>query len=218
MSFGSRIPAVATNLTSLAIALGIAASANALSLADLVAPGASFSAGNGTSYSGFVVKIQGKGRSDDLRDYQVVPTAEGFLLTSHVSGKRKGSSINLRYAVTGPDLFRAAVAVDAGQVRRGQLAVSEKLFQIDRIDTLQAWTREGKTVDSATFDTLVALQVREKISIRGDGSLARSGASVNHSFEVIHPTPEPTTALMLAAGLAGLAAARGRRRCRQDSR
>ena len=208
MSFGSRFPAVAAGLTSLTIALGIPGISNALSLADLVVPGASFSAGNGTSYSDFIVKIRGKGLSDDLGDYEVLPAAEGFLLRVEVGGKPIGGRIKLRYGVTGPDLLRADVAIDTGQANRARLAVTERLFDVDRIDMLKTWTRNGRASDSATFDALGALQVRERISIRGDHSPTGRGPSVTHSFHVGSPTPEPTTALMLAAGLAALAAGR----------
>jgi hypothetical protein len=218
MSFGSRLSAVAASLTSLTIVLGIPGVTNALSLADLATPGASFSAGNGIRYSNFIVKIQGRGLSHDLRDYEVVPAAEGFLLLGDVSGRRKGGRINLRYGVTGSRLFRAGVAIDAGQASHGKLAVTERLFDVDRIDMLQAWTRNGKTSDFATFDALLALQVREKITIKGDYSLARSGGAITHSFHANSPTPEPTTGLMLAAGLAALAATRHSRWCTRRSR
>jgi hypothetical protein len=218
MSFGSRLSAVAASLTSLTIVLGIPGVTNALSLADLATPGASFSAGNGIRYSNFIVKIQGKGLSHDLRDYEVVPAAEGFLLLGDVNGRRKGGRISLRYGVTGSRLFRAGVAIDAGQASHGKLAVTERLFDVDRIDMLQAWTRDGKTSDFATFDALLALQVREKITIKGDYALARSGGAVTHSFHARSSTPEPTTALMLAAGLAALAATRRSRWCTRSSR
>ena len=94
---------------------------------------------------------------------------------------------------------------------QGKLKVREKLFDQKKIDRLDVSLKKGVTRDAAVFDTLAVLRVKETIKIQGDYFLAGSGSSVSHSFTV--RTPEPTTILMLAAGLAGLAAA-GRRRAR----
>ncbi len=205
MLFGSRILTVAA---SLAIGLGIAASTNALSLADLVVPGASFSAGNGATFNNFVVKINGKGLSEDLSDYEIVPTADGFTLVGDFSDNRKGGKIKLTYDVAGSALVGASLAVGVDGGAEGLLKAKEKIFDEKKIGKLRVSSRSGETSDDAVLDSLAALHVKSKITIRGDHFLGGSGTSIDNS--VITSAPEPTTALMLAGGLAGLAAARRR--------
>ena len=86
-----------------------------------------------------------------------------------------------------------------------------KIFDAQIIGKLRVSSRSGKRSDDAAFDLLAALRVTEKIRVRGDHFLNGSGASIDHSF--VSLVPEPSTALMLIAGLAGLATA-GRRRSR----
>lgn len=207
MLLGNRILAV---VASLAIGLLIAGGASALSLADLVVSGESFSAGNGISYENFWVRIKGKGLIRDLSKYEVLPTADGFQLLGNVSEDPKGGKIRLAYDVIGSGIHVAGIAGDAGVASSGKLKVKEKLVDAMVIDILRISLEKGTTSDSALFPAVDSLRVKEKIRIKGDYFLDGSGSSVTHSFSA---SPEPTTALMLAAGLAGLAAA-GRRRSR----
>ena len=205
MLFGSRLLTVAA---SLAIGLGIAASTNALSLSDLVVPGASFSAGNGATFSNFVVKIKGKGLSENLSDYEVVPTASGFTLGGDFSQNRKGGKIKLTYDVAGSALVSTSLALGIDDGAEGLLKVKEKIFDERKIGKLRVSSRGGETSDDAVFDALAALHAQSKIKIQGDHFLGGSGASIDHSVSAL--APEPSTALMLAGGLAVLAAARRR--------
>jgi hypothetical protein len=207
MLFGSRIFALAASLT---MGLGIAASSNALSLADLVVPGASFSVGNGATFSNFVVKIKGKGLSEDLSLYEILPTDDGFALVGDFSESRKGGKIKLSYDVAGSALVSASLAIGIDNGADGLLKVKEKIFDEKKLGKLRVSTRSGEATDDLRFGGLDALQVASKIKIRGDHFLSGSGASIENSL--IASAPEPTTALMLAGGLAGLAAARRRLR------
>lgn len=194
----------------LAVGLAVGGGANAETLEDLLIPGATITSGNGVTYSNFGVKTKGKGLSLDLSKYTVVSTGDGFLLTGDLSESKKGGKLKLSYDVTGPDLIGADLAIAAGTGSKGKIKVKERLFGQKKLDKLTAKLKD--TSDSAVLAALGSLRVEETIKIKGDFFQAGSGSSVDHSFSMVH-TPEPTTALMLAAGLAGLAAA-GRRRSR----
>jgi hypothetical protein len=96
----------------------------------------------------------------------------------------------------------ATLAVGGGTGSKGKLKVKEKLSGPKKIDKLKA--KLGQS-DAAAFDARSFLNVQETIRIKGDYFRAGSGSSIDQSFTVV---PEPTTGLMLAAGLAGLAARR----------
>jgi hypothetical protein len=186
-----------------------------MSLADLVVHGASLEAGNGVTYGDFDVKIKGKGLSQDLSDYQVVSTADGFKLTGDFNtqgenGKKKAGKIKMTYDVTASSLVGAAVAIDADTGSRGKVQVWQKLFDDKKIDKLKASLKRG--LDTSEFGDRTTLSVKEVVAIKGDYFDDESDSSIDHTFTGSH-VPEPTTALMLAAGLAGLAAARRRRSC-----
>jgi hypothetical protein len=194
----------------LAVSLAVAGGASAQTLQDLTAPGASFSAG-GVTYDNFDVKIKGKGLSRDLTEYYIVPTGDGFALEGEFSemsskGKAKGGKIKLTYDATGIDLLGAGLAIDGGSGSDGKLKVKEKLSNGKKIDTLKVSFKKSDTSDSTVLNSLPALSVKETIRIKGDYFLDGSDSSVTHSFT--SPVPEPTTGLMLALGLAGLAAKR----------
>ncbi len=191
----------------LIVGLAVAGAANAVSLLDLVG-GASFVAG-GVTYSDFAAKIKGKSLSQDLGDYEITPTADGFTLTGDFSQSSKGGKIKLSYLATGTDLVGVGLAIDGGTGTDGKLKAKKKISDGGKkVAKLSADLKNGDTTDTAPLDSLAAVSVVEDIKIKGDYFLAGSGASVGNSFA---HTPEPTTALMLAAGLAGLAAA-GRKR------
>jgi hypothetical protein len=191
------------------LALGGAANAETKTLAELLYPGASFDAENGATYSNFDVKIKGKGLSKDPSEYYVVPTSDGFALTGEFSETKKGGKLKMKYTVSGPaGLEGASLFVGPGIGTEGKLKVKEKLHGSKKIDKLMASLKNGGTSDSAVFGARSYLNVNETIKIKGDYFRDGSDSSVDHSFSTV---PEPTTALMLAAGLAGLAAAGGRR-------
>jgi hypothetical protein len=216
----------------LAFGLSAAGGASALTLADLTVPRASFDAGNGVSYEQFEVRIKGKGLSADLSDYEVVSTADGFMLMGDFNESGKGGKIRLEYEVTGPALVGASLSIDVGsgsqfaasritgapaprvaakgRGREDQLKVTSQLFDSKKLDKLSVPLKNGGTSDAAVFDALTSLKVREGINVKGESFFNGNGSAVSHSFTV--PVPEPTTASMLAAGLAGLAVVRGRSR------
>ena len=215
-----------------AVGFAVAGAASALTLEDLTVPGASFDAGNGVTYESFEVKIKGKGLSADLSDYEVVSTADGFKLMGDFNETGKGGKIRLEYAVTGPLLVGASLAIDVGSGSplsasritgtpaarvaakgkggRSQLKVTSQLFAPKKLDKLSVPLKNGGTSDAAVFDALTSLKVKEGINVKGESFFNGNGSAVSHSFAV--SVPEPTTALMLAAGLAGLAVVRGRSR------
>jgi hypothetical protein len=221
---GSAKKALAST-TCLAVGLAVAGATNAESLKELTASGASIDAGNGVTYGNFEVKIKGEGLSSDLRDYLIITLANGFMLTGDFNESGKGGRIKLSYDVTGPNLVGAMLSVDAdaggsaalnrdagsrmaGDGRRkGKLKVKEKIWNGEKIDKLTASFEDGDTSDASEFDALTTLNVSERIKIKGEHFTLGSGSSVAHSFAV---APEPNTALMLAAGLVGIAAAKRR--------
>jgi len=207
MLFGSRILALAAIL---AICLGIPATSSALSLADLVVPGASFDAGNGTTFSEFAVRIKGRGLSRTLSDYLIVPTADGFELGGEFNNDPKGGKIKLTYRVTGLDLSGAAIEMPVNSGLEGYVSIKETVLGPGKNRRLIISTKRGLTSDEVMFEALSTFAMRSKIRIRGDYFQNGSNAVIDNSVTAV---PEPTTALMLAAGLGGLAAA-GRKRSR----
>jgi len=198
----------------LVLGLAVAGATSALTLSGLVEDDDFFSRG-GVTYSDFEVTIKGKGLSPDLGKYEVNPTDDGFLLTGdfskRVNGKAKGGKIKLSYVVTGFELRAASLAIDGGTGSDGKLRVREKVFDGGtKVAKLKAKLGNGDPIDEVPLiGDLTSLNIVEKIKIKGDYFLAGSDSSITNSFAA--HAPEPTTAVMLAAGLAGLTAA-GRRR------
>jgi hypothetical protein len=180
--------------------------------------GASLSAEDGISYEGFRARIRGQGLTRDLSKYQVVPTADGFQLSGVISEDRRGGKIKLVYDVIGTDFYEAGIhAIVTDDDPSGTLDVKQKLIEKKQlIDTLRISVAKDEMSDSSLLPALDSMRVKEKIKIKGDYFLQSTGVApeIHHSFSA---SPEPTTASMLAAGLAGLAAA-GHRRSRQPAR
>lgn len=200
-------------IAALAVGLAVSVEGKAVSLEDLLVAGAKLESGNGVTYSEFEVKTKGKGLSKDLSEYYVVPTFDGFLLTGDFSETKKGGKLKLEYTVSGPaalEIEGAALAVDPGTGTQGKLSAKEKLHGSKKIDLLKVALKKDVTraSDAGAFGARSYLHVTEKIKIKGDYFRDGSDSSVDRSF--IATVPEPTTVLMLAVGLAGLAVA-GRR-------
>lgn len=183
-----------------------ASGAAALSLADL-AGGGSFTAANGVSFAGFAVKVRGS-LSRDLADYEVVPTEDGFYVTGGTATRGRARAargrIQIRYDVGSGDpsgLLQGALAIQPGEER---VSAQGKLFDGRKRIAKLAADSLGALYDSADLGGVAGLHVRERIRLDG-GFVA---GWVSSSFTAV---PEPSTALLVGAGLAAAAASSRRR-------
>lgn len=184
----------------------LATGAAALSLADL-ASGGGFTSANGVSFTGFRVKVRGN-LTRDLSQYEVVPTPDGFYLTGDEVPRRRGSvargRLQIRYDVATDDptgILQGALAIQPGEER---VSAKRRLFDGRRRIARLSADSLGDLYDSVALAGLPGLRVRDRIKLDG---FVRGW--VSSSFTAV---PEPSTALLVAAGLAAVAALKQRRR------
>jgi PEP-CTERM motif len=177
----------------------------ALTLADL-ADGEGFTTANGVSFENFRVKVKGKVNSD-LSDYEVFKTTDGFVILDDGGPERDREGrgrFKLSFDVSSDDpagFQGGAIGIDPGDER---VKVRKQLFDgSKRIAKLLASTA-GPLSDLVDLGGARALHVKETIRVGG----GLGGASVMTRFDVV---PEPSTAALLAIGLAATAALRRRR-------
>ena len=182
------------------------APAQGLSLADLAA-GGSLTSGNGVVYENFSVQIKGK-LTRDLASYEVEATGQGFQVTGDSvaagRGRRAGrGSIQIRYdaSTDHPDGLQAgAFGILPGMTTVSQLSVKSTLFDgKQKLGKLDA--RLGGGFDELALGGLAGVHVKERIKLSG----GFGGSAVGGGFTAV---PEPSTLLLVAAGLAAGAALR----------
>lgn len=226
-----RFHAVRGFIAGLALVIGASATANALTLHDLVVGGQSFNSGNGTlTFSGFQATLTPT-LDLDLTHYDVAVTATGFQLTG-AFGVADGElgDMFLRYTVTATqDLINGASLFFNGQTLPAipglAASIAEDYFtaplQLPTLGSLfVARTGGGLDVNSASLTFVsphASIYVEKDILVDSRvlgpdqqpimGTVAAISV-IRQDFTVV---PEPGTMLMLAAGLAGLAMS-GRKR------
>lgn len=202
----SRTSSAARGFGILVVALLLGGTpAQGLSLADLAA-GGSLTSGNGVVYENFSVQIKGK-LTRDLASYEVAATGQGFLVSGDTvaagRGRRAGrGSIQIRYDVSTdhPDgLLGGSFGIVPGMTA-GPVSVKSTLFDgKQKLGKLNA--RLGGAFDEIALGGLAGLHVKERIKLSG----GFGGAAVGGGFTAV---PEPSTLLLVAAGLAAGAALR----------
>lgn len=188
------------------VALPLALPAHSMTLADLTVPGSMLEVG-GVQYGNFAVKIRGKGLDHDLSHYEVVTTDNGFdIQLASIGPKKRGGSpkfggkIKLDYDVAGHNLTMAALSIAAQP--DAVLKVTRKLFGPKKLAKLKL-ANPGKMSGEYDLTGRTWVHVRDRVRIRGSGLI--------HA-DVYNPVPEPGTGLLLAGGLAAIAALARRRR------
>ena len=184
-----------------------ASGARALSLADL-AGGGGFTTARGVSFGAFTVKVRGH-LSRDLTEYEVVATDDGFYVTGDAVPRRRARAargrIQIRYDVGTSDpggLLEATLAIQPGEER---VSAKGKLFDGRKPIGKLAADSLSDLHDSMGLGGIASLRVRERIRL--DGGFVRGW--VSSSFSAV---PEPSTAVLVGAGLAAAAAASRRRK------
>jgi hypothetical protein len=176
-------------------ALFMASGAGATTLADLIEPDARLVIG-GVVYENFAVKIKGKGLSRDLTNYGVVAEGSGFRIEIASIEPKRGGKIKLKYDASGIDLTHASLSVAAAP--GASLRVIRKLFGGKKkpLARMVVMNRAGWLSDEFDLDDRNLLHVRDSVRIRGGGAL--------HTAVVATVIPQPSTGLLLGAGLLGL--------------
>jgi hypothetical protein len=202
-----------------ALALGLGAPARALTLADLDA-GDDLTSLDGTlTFSDFSIAISGD-LNPDLGLYTVERLDAGFRINGAIAvADEAAGSLDLTYTVTaaGPleiagarIFFNAAVwGESASAVTMEELLSDGGGSMVGQLDLLVDGSGANTKVDEASFSELASLLVQKSISVDSEGAVAVTLSVIDQTFTVV---PEPATAGLLVAGLAGLAACAPRRR------
>jgi PEP-CTERM motif len=205
MRLGLPRTLAAFGLAALAASLG-PASASALTLADLVA-GESFSQ-DGVSYEGFRVKVLGRGLSRELSRYEVVPGPCGFQIGGDAATGNGGDGrLRIRYDVSSSEeggVVLTSVGVFSGENPDTMVKNKRRLYEGSKLlGTLFAKPMPGMDTVQLELDGAGSLRVVDTIRVWGRFA---DGANVtSRYFTEDCVVPEPGTALLLAAGLLGLA-------------
>jgi hypothetical protein len=188
----------------------LAFAATALTLADLVA-GEPF-VHDGVSYENFRVKVLGSGLSHDLSRYEVVPGSCGFQIAGNDAGSGGDGKLRIRYDVSALEedgVVLTSVSVFSGEDPGTMVKNKRRVFEGKKlIGTLFAKPMPGMDYLELELDGLGAFKVVDTIRVWGrfaDGAHVTSGYLTPACL-----IPEPGTALLLAAGLLGLALRRPR--------
>ena len=177
--------------------------ASAVSLADLTQGGSMSSANGSLSFGNFSATARGRRVNRDLSLYEVIPTDDGITLMSSANGRAR---LRLSYDVTAVShlIEGANLSVNLGtRGARGRGLLRDAGTRLDRLNVSQ---RPGRNSDDAVFAALNSVGVSQNLSFVSGGA----SDAFTSSFAV--STPEPTTALLLASGLAALAIGRRSRK------
>jgi hypothetical protein len=165
--------------------------------------------GGNVSFSNFSVKISGLG-SEDFSDYEVVARADGFELKGKKEGGFESLRLELSYDVTLDEDYKfAAITIESSKLD-GANGMALKASDSGGDVALASWNRYFKRSQRYAGNASSAgstLSVLETIVIaHGDSSENWSSTrEFENSLDSDASVPEPTTALMLAMGLVGLA-------------
>lgn len=200
------------------LAMALAApGALAMSLQDL-ADGSSITTGSGILLDDFVVKIRGgKNANKDLSSYLVTATQDGFdvdvsgagiarlkLSYTASTGAAQGSTFSSQGAasVLG-GLIGASATLGAQDPSVGKGILREKIKGGRKKLGLLKAALGGS--DAELFDVQTALSIAEKIKLGKKKGAVHTANLVQHSFQSTVTVPEPSTAWLACAALAGLA-------------